>query len=69
MKVVVILEEQPAGDIKCGLVMEGFNGATTREKAYASYFMSAIRRCARRRIAEAIGCSEIILIPGRNAEN
>lgn len=68
MKVVVILEELPAGDIKCGLVMEGFNGATTREKAYASYFMSALKHVTPK-IAEAIGCREIILIPGRNAEN
>lgn len=68
MKVVVILEEQPAGVIKCGLVMEGLNGATTREKAYACYFMSALKHVTPK-IAEAIGSKEIILIPGRNSEN
>lgn len=68
MRVVVILEEQPNGDVKLGLVTENDNGATEREKAYASYFMGALKHVAPK-ITELMGGKEIVLIPGRNSEN
>lgn len=68
MRVVVILEEQPGGDIKCGLVTEGYNDATKREQVYAGYFMGALKHVTPH-IVELAGGKEIIPIPGRNAEN
>lgn len=68
MRVVVIMEEQPNGDVKLGLVTEGAPQATAREQAYAHYFTSALHHVAPK-ITELMGGKEIVLIPGRNSEN